>query len=201
MGQSFALIAEQQHDVANLGLRLEQLQTQPAAIDRLGILATLQRVAGSPIAKASFLRSALESCDFEIVTPSRAAISSAKRASVHLTRFVTGADRRGSATRKAACVFTGVGPGKGRVSKASTPLIHEFAAPKAHGVFANPKRLGNARAGPAPKRQENGSGPIRLGTVRSRRFRFQRGYLLLRRHNWRLARHAPSPESPRRTEL
>jgi hypothetical protein len=38
MGQSFALIAEQQHDVANLGLRLEQLQTQPAAIDRLGVL-------------------------------------------------------------------------------------------------------------------------------------------------------------------
>jgi hypothetical protein len=122
MGQSFALIAEQQHDVASLGLRLEQLQTQPAAIDRLGVLATLQRVAGSPIAKAPFLRSALESCDLEIVTPSRAAISSAKRASVQLTRFVTGADRRGSATRKAACVFTGVGPGKGRVSKASTPL-------------------------------------------------------------------------------
>jgi hypothetical protein len=67
------------------------------------------------------LRSALESCDLEIVTPSRAAISSAKHASVQLTRFVTGADRRGSATRKAACVFKGVGPGNGRVSKASTP--------------------------------------------------------------------------------
>ena len=54
MGQSFALITEQQHDVASIGLRLEQLQTQPAAIDRLGVLATLQRVTGSPIAKAPF---------------------------------------------------------------------------------------------------------------------------------------------------
>src|SRR5215831_9613633 len=105
MGQGLALIGKQQRDVASLGLRLEQFQTQPAAIDGLGVLATLQRVAGSAIAKAPFLRSALESCDLEIVTPSRAAISSARRASVQLTRFVTGADKRGSATRRAACVF------------------------------------------------------------------------------------------------
>src|SRR6516162_8228879 len=92
-----------------------------AAIHRLGVLATLQRVARSAIAKAPFLRSALESCDLEIVTPSRDAISSARRASVQLTRLVTGADKRGSATRRAACVFIGSGPGKGRVSRASTP--------------------------------------------------------------------------------
>jgi hypothetical protein len=115
MGQRLALIGKQQHDVAGLGLRLEQFQTQAAAIHRLGVLANLQRVAGSAVAKAPFLRSALESCDFEIVTPSRAAISSARRAKVQLTRLVTGADKRGSATRRAACVFTGSGPGKARV--------------------------------------------------------------------------------------
>src|SRR3984957_17870566 len=107
VGERFTLVGEQQLDVAGLGLRAKQFDPEPAAIDRLGVLAALQRVAGSAIAKAPFLRSALESCDFEIVTPSRAAISSARRASVQLTRFVTGADNRGSATRKAACVFTG----------------------------------------------------------------------------------------------
>src|SRR4029077_15141100 len=121
MRQRLALIGKQQQDVASLGLRLEQFQTQTAANHRLGVLATLQRVAGPAIAKAPFLRSALESCDFEIITFSRVAISSARRASVQLTRFVTGADKRGSATRRAACVFTGSGPGKGRVSRASTP--------------------------------------------------------------------------------
>ena len=123
VGERFTLVGEQQLDVAGLGLRAKQFDPEPAAIDRLGVLAALQRVAGSAIAKAPFLRSALESCDFEIVTPSRAAISSARRASVQLTRFVTGADNRGSATRKAACVFTGAGPGKGLVSRASTPSV------------------------------------------------------------------------------
>jgi hypothetical protein len=70
MRRRFALIGKQQHDVASLGLRLEQFQTQAAGIHRLGVLATLQRVARSAIAKAPFLRSALESCDLEIVTPS-----------------------------------------------------------------------------------------------------------------------------------
>jgi hypothetical protein len=121
MRQGLALIGKQQHDVASLGLRLEQFQAQPATIHRLGVLAVLQRVAGSAITKAPFFRSALESCDLEIVTPSRAPISSAKRASVQLTRFATGIAKRGSATRKAARVFTGSGPGRARVSKASAP--------------------------------------------------------------------------------
>jgi hypothetical protein len=82
VGERFTLVGEQQLDVAGLGLRAKQFDPEPAAIDRLGVLAALQRVAGSAIAKAPFLRSALESCDFEIVTPSRAAISSARRASV-----------------------------------------------------------------------------------------------------------------------
>src|ERR1700730_8534885 len=40
------LIAEQQHDVASFGLRFQQLATQAAAVHGVGILATLQRVAG-----------------------------------------------------------------------------------------------------------------------------------------------------------
>jgi hypothetical protein len=105
---------------------------------------------------------------------------------------------QGSPSRWAvfALTFDRQGPGFQGLNAA----VHELAAPKAHGVFANPKGLGKVRVRPTPKRQENGSRPIRLSTVRSHRFRFQRRYLLLRRTNWRFTRHAPSPESPRRTE-
>jgi hypothetical protein len=72
--QRLALVGKQQHDVAGVGLRLEQFQAQTAAVHRRGVVAALQRVAGSAIAKAPFLRSAVESCDFEILTPSCAAI-------------------------------------------------------------------------------------------------------------------------------
>ena len=123
MRERLALIGKQQHDIASFGLRPEQLHPQTAAIHGLSVLAPFQGVAGSAVAKAPFLRSALESCDFEIVTPSCAAIASARRASVQLTRFVTGVDSRGSATRKAACVFSGAGPGNGRVSNPSTPPL------------------------------------------------------------------------------
>lgn len=37
MRHGLALIGKQQHDIAGLGLRLEQFQTQAAAIHRLGV--------------------------------------------------------------------------------------------------------------------------------------------------------------------
>src|ERR1700730_18648781 len=64
------LIAEQQHDVASFGLRFQQLATQAAAVHGVGILATLQRVAGAAPAepplygvhdvKRNFLKAALD---------------------------------------------------------------------------------------------------------------------------------------------
>src|SRR5215469_17162589 len=121
MRQGLALIAEQQHDVAREGLRLAQLEPQTAPIDGVGILTALQRVPRSAKAKPPFFRSTLESCEREMVTPSRFAISSARRASVQLRRSATGAERSGSATRSAACAFNGSGPGAMRVLSASTP--------------------------------------------------------------------------------
>jgi hypothetical protein len=66
--QRLALVGKHEHDVAGVGLRLEQPHPQPAAIDRLGVLTAFQRVAGSAIAKAPF-------CE----APSRAAISRSSR--------------------------------------------------------------------------------------------------------------------------
>jgi len=58
----------------SLGLRLEQFQTQAAAIRRLGAPFGPSACGGVSDSESPFLRSALESCDCEIVTPSCAAI-------------------------------------------------------------------------------------------------------------------------------
>jgi hypothetical protein len=45
MGESFALVGEQKHDVASLGLRLAQLEPQADAIDGVVVLTPFQGVA------------------------------------------------------------------------------------------------------------------------------------------------------------
>ena len=121
MGQRLALVRKQQHNVAGLGLRLAQVQTQSHPLDRLGVLAALQRVARTPVAEPPFRRSTFERCEREINTSSRRAISPASRARVQLVRSATGALSSGTATRRAASTFTGVGPAATRVRNTSGP--------------------------------------------------------------------------------
>jgi len=64
MGQGFRFIGEQQHDVAGLGLRFTQLKAQADPLDRLRLLAALQRVAGAAPAEPPFFRSRMLSRDF-----------------------------------------------------------------------------------------------------------------------------------------
>src|SRR4051812_2296985 len=52
MGEGFGLVPEQEHDVARLGLCLEQLSAQARPVHGIRVLAALQRVAGSPPAEA-----------------------------------------------------------------------------------------------------------------------------------------------------
>ena len=54
MGEGFGLVAEQEHDVARLGLGFEQLSAQARPVHGVGVLPTFQRVAGSPPAEAPF---------------------------------------------------------------------------------------------------------------------------------------------------
>ncbi len=81
--QGLALVAIKENDVAGLGLGLAQLEAQPDALDLAGALAAFQRVAGPPPAEF-FFRSALDSCDLPILTPSRASISAMRRGMVQL---------------------------------------------------------------------------------------------------------------------
>lgn len=88
VGQRLALIGKQQHDVAGLGLCLAQLKPQADPRDRLGVLAVLQAVPWPSPAEV-FLRSTLDSCEREMLTPSRRAVSPDNRASVQLGRSAT----------------------------------------------------------------------------------------------------------------
>ena len=106
MRQRLALVAVEQNDVARLGLLLAQLHTQAGSFDLGGDLACLQRVP-RPAPAELFFRSALESCDRLMRTPSHASISTCSRGIVQLRRSATGCSSKGVTTRKAASLFTG----------------------------------------------------------------------------------------------
>jgi hypothetical protein len=121
MGQRRASVGKQQHDVARRGLRLAKGKPQADTINLFPALAALQAVPGPRHAEPPFFRSTFESCEREILRPSRRAIPPARRDKVQFRRSSTGADRSGTATLSAASAFTGEGPGAIRALRASTP--------------------------------------------------------------------------------
>src|SRR4051794_28220881 len=123
MGQGFRLVANEKHDVAGLGLSLEQLSAQARPIHGVPILAALQRVAGPSPAEIPFWRSTTDSREGEMRTPERVSISSAKRGSVQFGRSATGQDRTSSATASAHAALPGAGPGAPDVFSASIPPV------------------------------------------------------------------------------
>jgi hypothetical protein len=165
MRERFGLIAEQQHDVASFGLRFQQLATQAATVHGVGILATLQRVAGAAPAEPPFLRSTTESREREIRTPERFSISSARRGSVQFGRSATGADKTSSATSSARKALTGTGPGGTRALNASTPPVMNVITPQPHRVLANAKCLGQPRTRPSGQGQQDAARAIRFGAL------------------------------------
>src|SRR5271166_711246 len=173
--QGLALVAVEEDDVAGFGLGLAQLKAQPHALDLAGALAAFQRVPGPPPAEV-FFRSALDSCDLPILTPSRASISVMRRGIVQLGRSATGASSRGVTTRSAASVFTGAGPGATLAFNASMPplanaLRHRRTVssrtPKASATrgLVQPDSVSNiARArsaSPRSRERANASSPLR----------------------------------------
>src|SRR3954447_21303652 len=119
--QGFRLVREQKHDVARLGLSLEQLPAQARPVHRVRVLAAFQRVAGPSPAEIPFWRSTTDSREREMRRPERFSTSSARRGSVQLGRSATGADRTSSATASARSALTGAGPGATAVFSASMP--------------------------------------------------------------------------------
>ena len=105
MGQCLALVGKQQYDVADCGLRLAQGKPQADTINLVRALTALQRVPWPPEAEPPFLRSTLESCEREMLRPSRRAISSARRDNVQFRRSSTGADRSGAATLRVSVLI------------------------------------------------------------------------------------------------
>ena len=126
VGERFRLVAEQQGDIAGLGLLLQQMQAQAGALDRVGVLPALQGVPWPTPGKAPFFSTTL-SRDFEIRLPVRFSISSARRGSVQFGRSDTPGTNTSSITDKAARAFTGSGPGAVRARSPVTP-----SRPKIH---------------------------------------------------------------------
>ncbi len=139
MGECLRFVAEQQGDVAGLGLSLQQAQTQARALDRSDTLPALQRVARPAPSKAPFFSTTL-SRDFEMRSPVRFSISSARRGKVQFGRSDTSGASSSSITDKAARALTG----SGRVpcGRANPPL------PRGRKSSANAARCRAARKTP-----------------------------------------------------
>src|SRR5260370_40415344 len=120
VGERFRLVAEQQGDIAGLGLLLQQMQAQAGALDRVGVLPALQGVPWPTPGKAPFFSTTL-SRDFDMRLPVRFSISSARRGSVQFGRSDTPGANTASITDKAARAFTGSGPGAVRARGPVTP--------------------------------------------------------------------------------
>ena len=123
MRERFRLVREQKHDVARLGLGLEQRPAQAGAVHGVRVLAAFQGVTGPSPAEIPLWRSTTDSREREMRMPERFSISSANRGSVQLGRSATGPDRTSSVTASARSALTGVGPGATAVFSASMPPV------------------------------------------------------------------------------
>ena len=117
MRQRLALVTMELNNAAGPGLLLAQADP----FDLGGDLSSLQRVPRPP--PAELLRRALDNWERLMRTPARVSISARSRGIVQLRRSATGSPSRGSATRKAASLFTGAGPGATVAFSASTPTL------------------------------------------------------------------------------
>jgi hypothetical protein len=68
------------------------------------------------------------------------------------------------------------GRGRARLERLNA-TARKVAAPQAHCILANAKRLRNARAGPARQRQQYRSRPIRLRAIATRYDKRARNFL------------------------
>jgi hypothetical protein len=163
MGERFRLVAEQQDDVAGFGLLPQQAQAQAGAVDRVGVLPTLQRVPRPAPSEAPFFSTTLGR-DAEMRLPVRFLISSTRRGNVQFGRADTPGANTASITDKAARAFTGSGPGAGGRAGAQPghPFPTKNPAPMAHAVGLHAKCQSNPIAGPSLQRQQDGTRPIRF---------------------------------------
>jgi len=121
MGQSLGLVLEQEDDIPGCGLLLQQTQAQAGPPNRLSVLPPLQRVPWPAPCEPPFLRITTLSRDFEMRSPVRLSISSAKRGKVQFGRSDTPGANTSSTTDKAARALTGSGPHALRPRSPATP--------------------------------------------------------------------------------
>ncbi len=119
---------------------------QADKINLVRALTALQPVPGPPETEPPFLRSTFESCEREMLRPSRRAISPARRDNVQFRRSSTGADRSAATTLRAACALSGTGPGAMRALRASTPTRAKSLRQSRTRILAHPEGLRTPKA-------------------------------------------------------
>jgi hypothetical protein len=120
MRERLRLIAEQQPDIAGCGLLFQQAKAHTGAVNRIGVLPSVQRVPRPAPDEAPVFSPTL-SRDFERRTPVRRSISSCTRGRVQFGRSATSGAKTCSITDKAACVLTAAGPAAVRARNPATP--------------------------------------------------------------------------------
>jgi hypothetical protein len=125
---------------------LPQGKPQADTINLVRALTALQPVPGPPETEPPFLRSPFESCEREMLRPSRRKISPARRDNVQFRRSSTGADRSAAATLRAACALNGTGPGAMRALRASTPTRAKSLRQSRTRILAHPEGLRDPKA-------------------------------------------------------
>src|SRR5215207_3382093 len=171
MSERFGFVREQKHDIARLGLSLEQPPAQARPVHRVRVLATSQRMAGPSPAEIPFWRSTTDSREREMRTPERFSIASARRGSVQFGRSATGPDRTSSATASAHSALTGAGPSATDFFNASIPPVildptrDKGATPEPNRVLADPESFGNLTAGPARQSEPDRPRPVRFAPI------------------------------------
>jgi hypothetical protein len=162
MRQRLALIGKQQHDVASLGLRLEQFQAQTAAVRRRGGASACGGIGDSESPLFAKRRGELRLRDSHALLRCYL-IGQTRQGPVDPVRHRRRQERLGNAQGRLR--LHRLRPRQGPGFQGLDAAAHEFASPQADGVFAHAVGFRNARTGPALERQQDASGPVRLGPV------------------------------------
>ena len=193
MGERFGFVAEQKHDIAGLGLRLEQLAAQAGAIDRVRILAAFQGMARPAPAESPFGATRLRAVSARCARRSALdLVGQARQRPVGPIRDGLRQNRLGH--RKRASPFTGAGPGATDRPQRVDPTRHELTAPEPNRILAHAEGLGDPRAGPARQRQQDRPRPIRLAAIARVAQSHELTPLRGARDNRGFARHDPNPD-------
>jgi hypothetical protein len=163
--QSLRFIAEQQRDVARLGLRFQQFAAQATTIHRVGILAALQRVTRPAPAKLALLAQHHRQSRTRQSHPATPLdlIAQPRQRPVRPVRHRHRQNLR--------CHFKGAGgfdrrrSPRGAGPQCRDALPHKRHPPQSNGILSDPERFSDTRSRPPGQCQQDRACPIGFAAI------------------------------------